>query len=422
MSVASQIPNRATRLRARMGILFLARPLAAHSGEPLAPHDLWTAWIFEPGILIGLAVSAWLYFRGARGRGRRTWETACFAGGWLTLSVALVSPIHPMGGVLFSAHMIQHELLMLIAAPLLVLSRPLVPFLWGLPLSWRREAGRWSKSTWVQRPWHVATKPLVAWSVHALALWIWHAPPLFQATLESDFIHALQHASFLSSALLFWWAVIHGHEGRMGYGVATFYVFTTAVHSSILGALLTFAPSVWYPAYTRTTAAWGLTPLEDQQIGGLIMWVPAGVVYLLAGLALFGAWLRQSETKLLRSANFVVVLAALVALSSCSGGLERAAAEITGGNPGRGRDAIGRYGCPACHTIPGVSGAYGLVGPPLSGVASRVYIAGMLSNTPENLIRWIQNPKKVNEHTAMPNMGVTPSDAQDIAGYLYTLK
>jgi putative membrane protein len=106
-------------------------------------------------------------------------------------------------------------------------------------------------------------------------------------------VHAAQHASFFLSALLFWWSLLYA-RGRAGYGLGVLYIFTTAVHTSILGALLTFAPSVWYPAYAPGTRAWGLSPLEDQQIGGLIMWVPAGVVYLAAGLALFAAWLRES--------------------------------------------------------------------------------------------------------------------------------
>jgi cytochrome c oxidase assembly factor CtaG len=83
----------------------------------------------------------------------------------------------------------------------------------------------------------------------------------------------------------------------MGYGAAVLYLFTTAVHTSILGALLTFSPTLWYPAYLRTTAAWGLTALEDQQLGGLVMWVPAGLVYIAAGLALFAGWLRESERR-----------------------------------------------------------------------------------------------------------------------------
>lgn len=269
--------------------------LHAHTGEPLEPHDLWTAWSFDPGVVIPMIAVAWLYARGARSvRGVTIREAACFWSGWAILAVALISPLHELGEVLFSAHMAQHELLMLGAAPLLVLSRPLVPFLWGLPMGWRRAVGQWAKTSIVQRSWRGLTRPFTAWWVHAAALWVWHVPRLFEATLSSEAVHAAQHASFLGSALLFWWALFYA-RGKTGYGLGVLYIFTTAVHTSILGALLTFAPGVWYPAYGSRAAVWGLTALEDQQIGGLIMWVPAGVIYVAAGVALFGAWLRASD-------------------------------------------------------------------------------------------------------------------------------
>ena len=101
---------------------------------------------------------------------------------------------------------------------------------------------------------------------------------------------------------------------------------------------------------------------------------------------------------------------------------EQMAQAATGGSASRGSAAIARYGCGSCHIIPGVSGASGLAGPPLSGIGNRIYIAGVLQNTPRNMIHWIENPPSVDEHTVMPNLGVTHQDAIDIAGYLYTLK
>jgi putative membrane protein len=193
--------------------------------------------------------------------------------------------------------MTQHELLMLVAAPLIVLSRPLVVFMWALPLDWSRQLGSWPRTSRFQKLWYVLTIPLVAWVVHFIALWMWHVPSLFDATLHSELVHTLQHLSFLLSALLFWWALIHGRQGLMGYGAAVLYVFTTSIHSGLLGALLTFSASVWYPSYLGLTASWGLTQIEDQQLGGLIMWIPAGVVYAIAGLALLAGWLRESEAR-----------------------------------------------------------------------------------------------------------------------------
>jgi putative membrane protein len=258
-------------------------------------------------VIVGsLALAAWLYMRGVRA----LWHTAtlgyatsrkhilAFWGGWLALGMALVSPLHTLGAALFSAHMIQHEVLMLVAAPLLVLGRPLRFFLWALPLPWRRRVGKWGKG--VQRGWQGLTHPLVAWAIHAITLWIWHVPQLFQATLTSELVHAGQHLSFLGSALCFWWSLIHGRQGLQSYGIAVLAVFATALHSSMLGVLMTVATSPWYPAYTRTTAVWGLTPLEDQQLGGLIMWVPAGMLYLLAALVLGAGWLHEAERQVRR--------------------------------------------------------------------------------------------------------------------------
>jgi putative membrane protein len=267
----------------------------------LAPHDLWRAWSLEPAVIIGLALSAWLYFRGVRslwrsagpGRGIRRREAAAFAGGWIVLVLALVSPLHRLGGVLFSAHMAQHELLLAAAAPLLILGRPLVPFVWALPITWRRMVGDWAAMAPVRGTWELLTLPLVAWSLHGVAIWLWHAPALFEATLRSDLVHTLQHISFLGTGLLFWWALLRGRGGRIGRPAAVLYLFTTSVHTTVLGALLTFSSRAWYPLYAPATAAWGLTPLEDQQLAGLIMWVPANLSYLIAALVIASAWLKE---------------------------------------------------------------------------------------------------------------------------------
>jgi putative membrane protein len=201
--------------------------------------------------------------------------------------------------VLFSAHMTQHEILMLVAAPLLVLSRPMLACLKALPKSWASGLARSANQAWWQRIWRWLTNAFVAWAIHAVALWIWHVPSLFNATIENDFIHSLQHLSFLGSALLFWWAIIHGPKRAMSYGIAVLYMFTTAMHSGLLGVLLSYASTPWYPAYANTTWSWGLTPVEDQQLGGLIMWVPAGLAYVFAALVLFAGWLRESERRVL---------------------------------------------------------------------------------------------------------------------------
>jgi putative membrane protein len=278
-----------------------------HGGEPrfLDASTILRWWSWDPAVLAPLVLSGLLYAvglarlwrRAGVDQGIRRWEAACFAAGWLGLFIALVSPLDALGGILFSAHMAQHEVLILIAAPLLVLGRPLAPFLWALPKEARETAGHWVQAPPVARAWRSLTAPVTVWVLHGVALWIWHLPDLYQATLGDDFIHALQHLSFFGSAALFWWALIHGRFGRLGYGAAVLWVFTTSMHSGVLGALLTFAPRLWYPIYEARTGEWGLSALEDQQLAGLIMWVPAGVLFIVLGLGLFAAWLGEAERR-----------------------------------------------------------------------------------------------------------------------------
>jgi putative membrane protein len=141
--------------------------------------------------------------------------------------------------------------------------------------------------------WHALTRPAVSWLVHAAALWLWHVPALFDAALASDGVHALQHLSFLVSALLFWWAVLgHGWQ-RPNRAAAMIYLFTTMLHTGALGVLLTWSTVPWYASYADAGGAFGLSLLEDQQLGGLIMWIPGGLVYVLAGLFLGAQWLAR---------------------------------------------------------------------------------------------------------------------------------
>jgi putative membrane protein len=185
--------------------------------------------------------------------------------------------------------MVQHELLMVVAAPLLVLGRPLAVWTWALNPPQRRTVGRWVNARGFSAAWSVLTDPLVAWALHALALWGWHIPAAFDAALEHEGLHIAQHLSFLVTALFFWWAVLgHDPRGRYGAGRSFAYLFTTMLHTSALGALLALAPTPWYAPYVPLTGALGLDPVQDQQLGGLVMWVPAGLAYLIAALVVIG--------------------------------------------------------------------------------------------------------------------------------------
>jgi putative membrane protein len=279
--------------------LLLARVACAH--DVAAPAPPAPGWTFEPWVVICLGLSALLYGVGlvrlwkksGDGRAQLRRRACWFLGGWLALVAALVSPLDAMGTQLFSAHMLQHEAMMIVAAPLLVLGRPFALWMWGLPPGWRRPVAAAVRTGGVQAGWALLTMPVFAWLFHAAVLWLWHAPLLFEAALHSNAIHTLQHVSFLGSALLFWWAVLGDGGFRPQRGLSMLYIFTTMAHTGALGALLTWSGVVWYPSYIGAGEAFGMDALEDQQLGGLIMWVPGGLAYLIAGLALVSKWLGR---------------------------------------------------------------------------------------------------------------------------------
>jgi putative membrane protein len=267
-----------------------------------AAPSLWSVpWSWEPGIVVPLGVLLLLYVCGALRRGRLRllrWRHASFVAGWSTLFLALTSPIHELGEQLFSAHMLQHEILILISAPLISASHPGATLLWAFAPKHRAGIGGWIQRIENSGPVRMFTAPLNAWILEAVALWVWHIPFLYESTLTSDWVHAAQHISFLGTAVLFWSALYGVGRSAMSYGAATFYVFGAAVHCSALGALLTFSKVLWYPVYAGTTGAWGLTPLEDQQLGGAIMWVPSGLVFMIIALALMRHWISESDRRL----------------------------------------------------------------------------------------------------------------------------
>jgi cytochrome c oxidase assembly factor CtaG len=206
----------------------------------------------------------------------------------------LALPLHAWGRLRFAPHMLEHELLTVVAAPLLAAGRPGVPYLLALPLRWRRRLGVWLVDAGALRIWRRLVHPAVAWALHGAALWLWHAPPLFEAALRSEAIHYLQHLTLLGTALLFWASLLPRRADMRVRVIAVFSLFTTTLHSTLLGALLTLSPTIWYASYAGAAPPGGLSALEDQQLAGLIMWVPFGVVFLIAGLALFAAWVGES--------------------------------------------------------------------------------------------------------------------------------
>ena len=247
---------------------------------------------------LGLGLSGALYAVGAARLLRRRRQrilmmrSAAFALGWATFAIALLSPLAAVSEWLFSAHMTQHTLLMLVGAPLVVAGQPIATMMAARP------GGAMSQAFAGARPlWRTLTGPVVSFALLLIALWIWHIPWLHEAALHSAPIHAVQHLSFVAAASAFWWGLVHGRYGRRGYGAAVVFVFLTAVHSSVLGALLTVASRVLYPTYAARGAAHHVNAQADQQIAGLIMWVPSGVIFIVIGIALFAAWLGEAEKR-----------------------------------------------------------------------------------------------------------------------------
>jgi putative membrane protein len=275
-------------MRRLIPLLLVALPAFAHEGE-LHPQDAWNG-----ATAVVLAVMLGVYARGAFRSRPRGWQIVSFAAGWLSVAIALLSPLDRISDILFSAHMAQHEILMLVSAPLLVLGSPLVVMLWAFGAGARQRIGQFVRTPVVTTVWERVTGPLFVLIAHAAVLWAWHVPALFEAALHNETIHVFQHLGFFITAALFWWALIHGRYGRIGYGVGVAYVFATAMHTQILGALLTFGNRTWYPTHAART---GAAALDDQQLAGAVMWIPFGVVFVVVALALFAAWLGEAERR-----------------------------------------------------------------------------------------------------------------------------
>ena len=270
-----------------------AAPASAHAG-----HEGALGWTLSPLLLVPLALALIIYVVGWSRLSRRAStpvRPALFLSGWTVLALSLVSPLHEAGERSFTMHMIEHELIMLVATLLLAASSAGGVLAWGLPRPLRQALGGGWKSP-LQSLWRRATDPVTATIVQGAVMWAWHAPPLFDRALDSFGWHVAQHASFFVSALLFWWAMLHPRDRGQGYGLSAACLFATSLIGGALGALMSFSSSPWYADYAAMgMTGIGLDPVNDQRLAGLIMWIPGGLVHGVAAIMLFYKWLRGSE-------------------------------------------------------------------------------------------------------------------------------
>ncbi len=265
-----------------------------------------TAWAADPQVILGLILTGAVYLAGLRELGRRgkLWrvvrrrQALSFGLGLLALALALLSPLDTYDTRLFSVHMVQHLVLLEVVPPLLLLGKPIPVLLVGLPRGLVRSVARAHRRTpWLHWLTNGLTSPLVAWPLFVGDLMFWHAPALYQATLTNVGVHLLEHICFLGSGLLFWWVVVEPGPGRprVHLGARLLHTVTAMLPMNLLGAVYTFSGTLWYPFYATQGPLWGWAPIDDQRLGGIIMWLPGSLFFMAGGSILFFMMLAVDE-------------------------------------------------------------------------------------------------------------------------------
>lgn len=274
----------------------LSRSTLAHMGEPVAPHDLWTAWLWDPVVWVGVALT-WLAYDRGRRRVDGPARARSFAAGLAVVLVALVSPLAAAAVSLASAHMVQHLLLYAVAAPLLVFGAPIGPLGRATPapvMARLRSVRRRTDPSGRGRA--TLRHPVAVWLVATTTLWIWHTPAFYEAALRSEPVHIAEHVSFLVAGLAVWSVVRRSLAGRdPSHVLAIGMLFTLGLQGTLLAALMTFSPEPWYDAYATTTVAFGMSHRTDQHLAALLMWFPLAGLYLATVLVLVERWMRSGD-------------------------------------------------------------------------------------------------------------------------------
>lgn len=387
--------------------------LTAHDHGP-GLHPAEIVPYLTGAIAVGLYVWGWR----RRRQDPPAWaETAAW--GALAAYLLAISPFfHRFGEAAFAWHMAQHLIFTMVVPPLVVLSRPRAPLASAMAgFGVRRFPG----ARLIDPGWSL----IVATAVAVVVMWAWHLPSLYDSAVRSPIVHGVEHATMLASSMWLWWLAL---SRRTSHQAGILALLVLAVAGGLLGALLTFADRPLYGSHLSVA-----DPLSDQQLAGLLMWVPGGAIPLVAATLLAVDWLRSSEKRTelrerarLRLAASAVPLLMGVALAgavvACGAPAPTGDAGLDGADASRAPSVMAQNGCGACHSITGVEGATSGVAPPLDGFASRRFIAGTLTNTPENLRIWLSDPDAVRPGTPMPDPELTDEEARDIAAYLSQLE
>lgn len=282
-----------------LALAIAAQPVFA--GEAGARPGAWLgAWDADPLVLLNLVTLGVLYVTGVRklwsssGKGHVVshWQVAALGAALCLIGFTLLSPLDAISKDLAAAHMVQHMLLTMVAAPLFVLAAPTYVLAWSIPPAWQR---------WLfcdRRLRRLLWRPDVAWCLYAVVLWGWHHPVMYHAALRDALVHDAQHVSFFLAGVLFWRVPLEplARRRRLHPLASVGYLFTTSLHATVLGIFMTLSPAAWYSDYAGRTATWGFSLLEDQQFAGLVMWGPSCLVYPAIAAAVFGIWLARMST------------------------------------------------------------------------------------------------------------------------------
>lgn len=267
------------------------------------------SWDWRLEVIAGLLLMGTLYLRGWQSLRRREahahlskgWRLAAYLGGLALVALALMSPIDVLGGQLFYMHMIQHLLLVMVAPPLLLIANPFPVIVWGLPQPARQKvAGLFAKPSAFRRVLRTVTPPGVAWMLFIALFLGWHDARAYNAALRFDWVHDLEHATFFGSAMLFWWHVTGAGpkiHGRFSVGMRAAYLLITVPVNMLTGVTIAFSSEPIYTFYTTVPRLWNIGVMEDQMLGGVLMWIPGSMMYIVAALILLANKFRAEDRK-----------------------------------------------------------------------------------------------------------------------------